>query len=81
MNEIPKYKNGSKAIPKDEIVVPYSAHIRALAEQKKELINEIKEEMEDVWNNDADRKSDWWRGFAFALDSVTVLLNKLNHHD
>lgn len=48
---------------------------------KKELIEQIKEEMEDVWNNDADRKGVWWKGFSFALDSVTVLLNKFKTHD
>jgi hypothetical protein len=37
LESIPKYYNGSKAIPKDEIVVPYSAVISFLAKQQEEF--------------------------------------------
>jgi hypothetical protein len=45
IKDTPKYRNGSKAIPKDEIVVQYSAflrsHLNYLLEEKKRLEGEI----------------------------------------
>lgn len=41
------------------------------------LLKEVLQEVEDVWNNDADRKSAWWKGFTFALESSEKNIKKL----
>jgi hypothetical protein len=47
IKDTPKYRNGSKAIPKDEIVVQYSAflrsHLNYLLEEKKRLEGELRD--------------------------------------
>lgn len=43
IDELPKYKNGSKAIPKDEIVVQLSAVSSALTAQREESQKEIED--------------------------------------
>lgn len=56
MERVPKYKNGSTAIPKDEIVVPYSVFLKALTEQLEELERDIPlkiQEAIDAINEDA----------------------------
>lgn len=47
IEEIPKYKNGSKAIPKDEIVVQYSAVKSSIIKVLEQLVErEEKEKIE-----------------------------------
>lgn len=44
IEKLPKYKNGSKAIPKDDVVIQYSALIQTIISLYEEEIKEIPED-------------------------------------
>lgn len=71
LESIPKYKNGSKAIPKDEIVVQFSALSQALTEQHEKDVQSFRE---IILQN---AKEEYIGASSYLVVNVDILMNKL----
>lgn len=78
INGIPKYKNGTKAIPKNDVVVQYSAFISSLQEAyelgKVEMIREVNEKIKEMYLKKPEKDRAYGNGYVKGFNQAVSIV-------